>query len=162
MKSREYQSNYLELAKLRWRDARIRGYGRWAISTPFDGTVTLYESRAAVIAASLDGRRILHGADLGPMKAFVKYQLNVRKRFKPNPGKNPEAIVACKITDYLAEHQGDGDGWISQRDMFRGTHVVIDWGPSIVNRALNSLEVCGDIEQSKLGRQKKVIRRVRR
>jgi hypothetical protein len=117
--------------------------------------------RAALIAASLDGRRTLHGADLGPMKAFVAYQMNVRKRFKPNPGKNSEAIVACKVTDYLADHQGDGDGWISQRDMFRSTHVVIDWGPSIVNRALNSLEICGDIELGKNGRVK-VVRKVKR
>ncbi len=117
--------------------------------------------RAALIAASMDGRRTLHGADLGPMKAFIAYQINVRKRFKPNPGKNPEAIVACKVTDYLADHQGDSDGWISQRDMFRSTHVVIDWGPSIVNRALASLEVCGDIELSKNGRVK-VVRKVKR
>ncbi|HWY20032.1 MAG TPA: hypothetical protein VNX26_02365 [Candidatus Acidoferrum sp.] len=114
--------------------------------------------RCALIAASLDGRRVLKAADLGPMKAFVAYQLRVRKTLKPNPGKNPEAIVACKFLDYLDEHSPNGE-FLNRRKMISDTRASQDWGPSTVNRVLSALELAGDIEQSKSGRQL-LVRRV--
>lgn len=119
---------------------------------PGDRRVLELGLRCAVIAASLDGRSVLKAADLGPMKAFVSYQLKVRKMLKPNPGKNSEAIVACKFLDYLEEHSPNGE-WVNRREMFRSTRALQDWGPSIANRALQSLGLSGDVEQSKAGRQ---------
>lgn len=115
--------------------------------------------RCAVIAAAFDGRRVLRAADLGPMKAFVKYQIYARKILKPNPGKNPDAIVAGTLRDYLDMHSANGE-WLVIRDMIRATNAQRAFGPSICNKALQALEICGDVEQSKSGR-KKLIRRVK-
>lgn len=115
--------------------------------------------RCAVIAAAFDGRRVLRAADLGPMKAFVKYQIYARKILKPNPGKNPDAVVAGKLRDYLDMHSANGE-WLNRRDMIRATNAQRDFGPAICNKALQALEISGDIEQSKAGKQK-LVRRVK-
>jgi hypothetical protein len=128
---------------------------------PADRRVLELGLRCSLIAASMDGRRTLRAAALGPMKALIAYQLKVRRMVKPNPGKNPEAIVACKLRDYLDDHlPTDSEGWLSTRDMLRSTHVAVDYGPSIANRALAQLEFGGDIEQSMSGRKKLVRKRM--
>jgi len=48
--------NFLEQAKLRFKDCRIYGSGRWAIPQPYQRTVTLYERRAEAEAQVLDPR----------------------------------------------------------------------------------------------------------
>jgi hypothetical protein len=107
--------------------------------------------RVAVICAAFDGRKTLTAADLGPMKAFAEYQANLRKRLAPNPGKNAEAVVAYKILEYLRAHAPQGE-WLGTRDMIRSIHAY-HYGPSITLRALASLAMNEEVEQSKAGRK---------
>jgi hypothetical protein len=126
---------------------------------PEDRRVLEIGLRCAVIAAAFDGRRTLNAADLGPMKAFVKYQIYARTILKPNPGKNPDAVVAGKLRDYLERHSPKGE-WLNRRKMIQMTNTQRDFGPAIVNKALQALEQCGDVEQSKIGQQK-LVRKVK-
>jgi len=100
--------------------------------------------RVAYICASVDGRPTLRSADLEPALAFAEYQMKVRIVLAPNPGDNPDAICACKIRNWLAEHAQNGS-WVSRRDLDRGIHSH-RMGPGVFNRCLQNLQLNDEIE----------------
>jgi hypothetical protein len=104
--------------------------------------------RAATICAGIDGRQTLHASELGPARELVRYQTNIRKVLRPNPGENFEARLAHKFLDYLSR-QG---GFVSRRDMYRHTNAY-DLGPSTADRALSILHANGEIEICKTGKK---------
>lgn len=112
--------------------------------------------KAASICAAFDGRTELRVSDLGPALEFAQYQARMRKVLEPNPGKTPDAIVSKKIKAYLCQHAANGE-WMNRRRVLHNTRAYDDWGPNVCDRALAGLEFNGDIEQSKIGRQR-VIR----
>ena len=125
---------------------------RWRVEFGIPSRVSEHAIRAAVICASFDGRAVLRVADLGPALAFARYQVAIRKILAPNPGKNPEAIIAYKVVDYLRLHAPEGQ-WVNRRKMLQAINGY-DYGPTVVDRALRSLELNGEIEQGQAGRQK--------
>jgi hypothetical protein len=77
---------------------------------------------------------------------MARYQARVRLLLKPNAGKNFEAQVAAKILNYLNRHAPEG-GWMVQRQVLNATNAN-DYGPSVVNRAIDAMAFSGSIQQS--------------
>jgi len=102
--------------------------------------------RTALICAAWDGKSELRAADLGPAWELARYQQRVRSVLQPNPGRNFEAMAAYKILTYLELH-ADGEKWLAWRDVYRATHIL-NFGPSVAERAMNGLVFAGDIDQS--------------
>lgn len=100
--------------------------------------------RCALICAQYDGRKELNASMLGPSLAFASEQGKIRKILKPNVGKNQSGEVSQKVLDYLKRYAPDGD-WIRMREIMRGTHVD-RYGMDLVNRVINALSMCGEIE----------------
>ncbi|MGC1418335.1 MAG: hypothetical protein WA817_23825 [Candidatus Acidiferrum sp.] len=116
--------------------------------------------RMAAICAAFDGRVELRAADLSPAWEMARYQHRVRMLLQPNPGKNFEAQVAHKVLAYLRRHESDGQ-WLVLRQVLRDTRAY-DFGPSVVERALNAMTFGGAIEQGELpggrGQKKRLVR----
>lgn len=117
--------------------------------------------RTALICAAWDGKSELRAADLEPAWELARYQQRVRVVLQPNPGRNFEAMAAHKIMAYLQRH-ADGEKWLEWRAVCRGTHIA-EFGPSVADRAMNSLVFIGEIERvamrpPKGGREKVLIR----
>lgn len=102
--------------------------------------------RVAAICAAFDGRDELRAADLGPAWELARYQSRVRMLLKPNAGKNFEAQIAVKITNYLNRHAPEGT-WLVLRQVLHSTRAN-DYGPSVANRALDAMTFAGSIEQT--------------
>jgi len=123
--------------------------------------------RTAIICAAWDARPVLRASDLEPAWELARYQRRVRGLLQPNPGRNFDAMAAHKIMAYLAQHSV-GDKWLACRDLIRATHVVKEFGPSVVSRALSALASAGEIEEASIpradgrkGRNKWVVRLAR-
>jgi hypothetical protein len=120
--------------------------------------------RTALICAAWDGKSELRASDLGPAWELARYQQRVRLILQPNPGRNFEAMAAHKILTYLERH-ADGEKWFAWRDVCRGTHIS-EFGPSVAERAMNSLVFIGEIERTVIrppkGGKEKVLIRVAR
>jgi hypothetical protein len=116
--------------------------------------------RTAAICAAFDGRKELCARDLGPAWELARYQTRVRLLLKPNPGKNFEAQVAAKILNYLNRHAAGG-AWMAARQVLHATNAN-DYGPSVVNRALDALAFSGSIERSEepagRGQKRRLVR----
>jgi TOTE conflict system, Archaeo-Eukaryotic Primase domain len=126
-----------------------------------DNRVLEIALRVALICAAWDGKTVLRASDLGPAWEMARYQQRVRALFKPNPGRNFEAVAAYKVYSYLKQH-ADGGKWIAWRDVIRATHVM-EYGPSTVDRAISSMVFSGEIERTEVvpnggGRRKIFIR----
>ena len=63
---------------------------------------------------------------------------------KPNMGKNQSGELSQKIVDYLKQYAPEGE-WIKLRSMLQKTHAF-RYGSDLVNRVLNTLSLCGEIE----------------
>jgi hypothetical protein len=117
--------------------------------------------RTALICAAWDEQPVLRASDLGPAWELARYQQRVRAILRPNSGKNFEGIAGFKILDYLKEHS-DGDKWLQLRDVYRATHIM-DFGPSVAERAVNGLFFAREIDRMSIrppkgGREKVLIR----
>jgi len=102
--------------------------------------------RCALIAASWDGRRELRADDLAPSFSYAEVQGRVRMLLKPNMGKNQSGEVSQKILDYLKRVAPNGE-WIRARPMLQKIHAF-RYGSDLVNKILNTLSLCGEIEQA--------------
>jgi hypothetical protein len=103
---------------------------------------TEHAIRIGVIAASFSGRSILYAKHIEKSaRAFVEYQVRVRAVLKPNPGENVDARCAFAIKAVLAQKPG----WNLKRDIAKAIHSE-RYGPSVLERAINSLEAAGDID----------------
>jgi hypothetical protein len=114
--------------------------------------------RIATICAAFDGRRTLEATALDPALATIQYQTSVRKFLVPNAGRNFEGILAAKFLTYLDKHAPSGE-WVSRSRMLQITHAY-EYGPSISDKAISSLEFNAEIETGKAGKQR-VLRRIR-
>jgi len=108
--------------------------------------------RAATVCAAFDGRKVLYAANLGPARELARYQTNIRRILKPNPGENFEARLAHKFLDYLRRH---GGRFVPRRKMLRDTRAY-NLGPSNADKALSILKANGDVEITKIGKQEVV------
>ena len=100
--------------------------------------------RCAVIYASLDGRPEITGRDIEPLKPLALYQLGLRQVFRPNPGKNPDAIFANKALAWIQKHAGE---WASIAKLKQYTwRIEQDLGPAVAVRSLIGLARSGRIE----------------
>ena len=124
----------------------------WSTKYGIDQRVAGHAIRAAVIAASFDGRSTLRAADLGPALAFAKYQMRMRRVLAPNPGKNVGGILTFKVTAYLDKHAPLGQN-VNERVMLQSVRAY-DFGADTISRVLNSLEATGEIVRGRNGRQK--------
>jgi hypothetical protein len=120
--------------------------------------------RTAIICAAWDERTELRATDLEPAWELARYQHRVRELLRPNPGLNFEARAAHKIQDYLRRH-ADGEKWLVWRDVCRATHLM-DFGPSVAERARDCLSFSGEIEKMSIrpekgGREKILVRLAR-
>jgi hypothetical protein len=100
--------------------------------------------RCALIAATYDRREEISAASLKPALAFAEAQCKVRQLLRPNMGRNQGGEVSQKITDYLEKYAPDGK-WIRLRELLQRTHAA-RYGLDMVNRTLNALSLCGEIE----------------
>lgn len=91
--------------------------------------------RAAQICASFDGRTLLRVEDLKPARAFIDYQMRVRRFLQPNEGENAEAKVALKVLAYL---DALGGKYVEKRKMLMDIGAY-RFGPSVAQRALKTL-----------------------
>jgi hypothetical protein len=116
--------------------------------------------RVAAVCAAFDGRNELRACDLGPAWELARYQARVRLLLKPNAGKNFEAQVAAKILNYLNRYAPDG-GWLVLRKVLHATNAN-NYGPSVVNRALDAMAFSGSIERSEQpapkGQKRRLVR----
>jgi len=105
--------------------------------------------RVATICGSIDARRELTAADLGPALEFAKYQMRVRELLQPNPGENDDAKMGHAIRNWLAKN-ATGGKWISRRDLFRAisAHRL---GAAVFDRALRTMNFNGELELLKEG-----------
>jgi hypothetical protein len=62
--------------------------------------------RVATVCAAFSGTKLVTPAMLEPAREFIRYQTNIRRILKPNPGENFEAQLAIKFLDYLERHNG--------------------------------------------------------
>jgi hypothetical protein len=117
-----------------------------------------------LICAAWDAKPVLRASDLEPAWELARYQQRVRRILQPNPGRNFEAMAAYKITAYLQQHADCGK-WTPWRDVCRATHVA-EFGPSVAERAMNSLCFNGEIEKTSIkppkgGKEKVLVRLAR-
>jgi hypothetical protein len=120
--------------------------------------------RTALICAAWDGLSTLRASRLEPAWELARYQQRVRAILQPNPGRNFEAQAAHRILAHLRRHACDGK-WEALREVRRATRIM-DFGPSVADRAINGLIGAGEIESTTLnppnggrgGRPSKLIR----
>jgi hypothetical protein len=117
--------------------------------------------RCACICGAWDRKEILRASDMTPHWELARYMQRVRAVLRPNPGRSPEAVVADKIMSFL-KRQADHAKWVSWRECYRVTRII-EYGPSIAERALNAMVYAGDIEKTDVkvkggGRGRLVVR----
>jgi DNA primase RepB-like protein len=100
--------------------------------------------RCAAICAAIDGRQALRAADLAPAWELARYETRVRMWLQPNPGKNLEAQVAHKLLNYLGRHAPGGE-FVAVRKALKSIHGY-EYGPSVVERAVNAMRFGGVVE----------------
>jgi hypothetical protein len=123
---------------------------RW-IQSGISPRVAELSLRVATICASLDERRNLTADALGPAYALAQYQTRVRAFLKPNVGENPDAIIACKIRDWMEKSLTAGQ-YVGRRDLYRNIHAN-RLGPAVFDRALRAMAFNGELEVGKQGKQ---------
>jgi hypothetical protein len=126
--------------------------GRWRKELRLSGRSVEVAMKAAVISAAFDNRGTLKASHLGPALALAKYQEEVHRRFEPNPGKNPEAMVAENALRYLRSRGANGQT-IDRSRLLNDINAYRE-GPATANRALKALEENGEIEQFRAGRKR--------
>jgi hypothetical protein len=100
--------------------------------------------RIAVIYASLDGRPAVTGKDMEPLKDLALYQVGLRQSFRPNPGKNPDAVFANKALAWIQKYAGE---WTSIAKLKQHTwRIEQDLGPAVAVRSLIGLARSGRID----------------
>ena len=102
--------------------------------------------RTAFICTAVDGRDELRAKDLEPAWELARYQARVRTLLQPNCGKNFEAKIALKVLGYLNRYAPKGQ-WVVLREVLRDTHAY-EFGPSVVERAINAMRFGGAIEEN--------------
>jgi hypothetical protein len=94
--------------------------------------------RAAVIAASFDGRRELTADHLEPAYELLKYQEHVRQWLRPNTGVTSDGKLTRTFLNYLRRYAADGSE-ITRRKLIHATHAY-DYGSAVSRRVLEALE----------------------
>jgi hypothetical protein len=108
------------------------------------GRVAEICTRVATIYACLDGRSEVTGKDIEILKPLALYQVGLRQVFRPNPGKNPDAIFANTAMAWI---QKNADGWTSIAKLKQRTwRVEQDLGPAVAVRSLIGLARSGRID----------------
>jgi hypothetical protein len=116
----------------------------WSRENPGLGRVAEICIRIAVIYASLDGRPEITGKDLEPLKDLALYQVGLRQMFRPNPGKNPDAVFANKALAWIQKYAGE---WTSIAKLKQHTwRIEQDLGPAVAVRSLIGLARSGRID----------------
>jgi hypothetical protein len=116
----------------------------WSQKNPGLGRVAEICVRIAVIYASLDGRPGITGKDMEPLKDLALYQVGLRQTFRPNPGKNPDAVFANKALAWIQKH---AEGWTSIAKLKQHTwRIEQDLGPAVAVRSLIGLARSGRID----------------
>jgi hypothetical protein len=116
----------------------------WSQENPGLGRVAEICVRIAVIYASLDGRPEITGKDLEPLKDLALYQVGLRQTFRPNPGKNPDAVFANKALAWIQKH---AEEWTSIAKLKQHTwRIEQDLGPAVAVRSLIGLARSGRID----------------
>jgi hypothetical protein len=116
----------------------------WSKENPGLGRVSEICVRIAVIYASLDGRPEITGKDIEPLKPLALYQVGLRQTFRPNPGKNPDAVFANIALAWIQKHAHE---WTSIARLKQRTwRVEQDLGPAVAVRSLIGLARSGRIE----------------
>jgi hypothetical protein len=117
---------------------------QWSKENPNLGRVAEICVRIAMIYASLDGRLVITGKDIEPLKPLALYQVGLRQVFRPNPGKNPDAIFANTALAWIQKHAGE---WTSIAKLKQRTwRVEQELGPAVAVRSLIGLARSGRIE----------------
>jgi hypothetical protein len=117
---------------------------QWVKENPRVGRIAEVCSRIAVIYASLDGRPVVTGKDIEPLKSLALYQVSLRQVFRPNPGVTTDAVYANKALDWVNKNAPQ---WVSVRLLKKALFRLEEkLGPQVAERALMSLARSGRIE----------------
>jgi len=117
---------------------------QWSKENPNLGRVAEICVRIAMIYGSLDGRLVITGKDIEPLKPLALYQVGLRQVFRPNPGKNPDAMFANTALAWIQKHAGE---WTSISKLKQHTwRVEQELGPAVAVRSLIGLARSGRIE----------------
>jgi hypothetical protein len=116
-------------------------------------------TRFAKIIASFDGRTTLYGKDMeGAPLMFAIEQNRIRSFLRPNAGTTPDAKVANAVLSLLERRTKPGE-WLTLKQVKDGVNVFrMKLGPSVLERALNSLARQEDIECTNGKGRSKLIR----
>lgn len=96
------------------------------------------------ICAAFDGKQVLTAADIEkPIKAFVRYQKDIRERLQPNPGLGPDGQLTAAFLSYLRRHAPKGER-CEIREMLRATNSY-KHGSILCDRVINAMERNGEI-----------------
>jgi 5S rRNA maturation endonuclease (ribonuclease M5) len=106
--------------------------------------------RAAVIAASFDGRRELTADHLEPAYELLKYQVHVRLWLRPNTGLTTDGKLTRTFLNYLRRYAPDGSE-VTRRKLLNATNAY-DYGSAVARRVLEALERDRMIEFGEKGR----------
>jgi hypothetical protein len=134
----------------------------WLLEHPDQNREFEIAVRCALIAATYDRREEINAKSLGPALAFAETQHKVRQLLRPNMGRNQGGEISQKITDYLERNAPNGE-WVRQREMLRATHAA-RYGMDMVNRTLNALSLCGEIQMAEdkdLAQKPRIVRLIK-
>jgi hypothetical protein len=148
---RDYPRKVVPFEKLDWKPVPVliepsvwEVTKSWNKQHPDWGRIVEVCTRVATIFASMDGRKIMTGADLEALEPLAQYQMDIRSIYKPNAGINPDAQYANAAEDWI---NTNGSQWRLLRDLKKGTHAYeTKLGPSVVERSLLALARAGRIE----------------
>jgi hypothetical protein len=116
----------------------------WSKENPRIGRVSEICSRIAVIYASLDGRTIITGKDIEPLKGLALYQIGLRQVFRPNPGQSPDAVYANRALGWINQHC---EKWTSISKLKHALQRLEEkLGPTVAGRSLMSLAKSGRVD----------------
>ena len=116
----------------------------WKKNDPTLDRIPEIVTRVATIFASIDGRRILEAKDVEKMWPLVTYQKAVRSIYRPNPGKNPDAVYANVALNWINTH---AEQWRTIKELKDGTNYFRrELGPRACYYALMALAQNHDIE----------------
>jgi len=116
----------------------------WKERDPSLGRIVEICVRAAAVFASIDGRNVVTGADVEKLWPFAMYQKAIRGLYRPNPGRNPDAIYSNVALGWIKTH---AQQWRTIKDLKDGTNFYRrQLGPKVCFHALQALAREHEIE----------------
>ena len=132
-------------------------YEAWEDPADESGRMKFYLMKVAILTASANGDALVTAEGMQAASKFMAWQAKLREVFKPGLA---EDIVDARATERIintlrrkAENMGDDD-YIPWRKVSHDCKWVESFGSTVVDRVLNSLINCGELEAKQVEDEK--------